>query len=98
LRPIDRSSAGSFFDGRLEFARTEDGIALWNLAQQHQEKLNLQTVIDVSAYGNRTFSGEAQINEAYTYAFMSAYTAKLQGKEPAARRLDGARGKKDSNR
>jgi hypothetical protein len=46
LRPIDRSSAGSFFDGRLEFARTADGIALWNLAQRHQEKLNLQTVID----------------------------------------------------
>jgi len=101
-KPIDQDDANArkcvkeltwSLSGDPAIAGTEDGIALWNLAQQHQEKLNLQTVIDVSAYGNRTFSGEAQINEAYTYAFMCAYTAKLQGKEPAVRRLEGADGK-----
>jgi hypothetical protein len=80
--------------GDPAIAGTEDMAALWNLAQQRNEKLNLQTVIDVSAYGNRTFAGEAQINEAYTYAFMAAYTAKLQGREPAVQRLQGAGRKK----
>jgi hypothetical protein len=104
-RPIDQDDANArryvkelswSLSGDPAIAGTEDGIALWNLAQQRNEKLNLQTVIDVSAYGNRTFSGEAQINEAYTYAFMSAYATKLQGKEPAVQRLEGAGGKKES--
>jgi hypothetical protein len=106
-RPIDQDDVNArkyvkeltwSLSGDPAIAGTEDGIALWNLAQAHKEKLNLQTVIDVSAYGNRTFSSEAQINEAYTYAFMSAYTAKLQGKEPKVqRRLEGAGGKKESS-
>lgn len=104
-RPIDQDDANArkyvkeltwSLSGDPAIAGTEDGIALWNLAQGRKEKLNLQTVIDVSAYGNRTFSGEAQINEAYTYAFMSAYTAKLQGKEPKVQRLEGAGGRKES--
>jgi hypothetical protein len=104
-RPIDQDDANAreyvkelrwSLSGDPATAGTEDGIALWNLVQQRNQKLNLQTVIDVSAYGNRTFSGEAQINQAYTYAFISAYTAKLQGREPAVQRLEGAGGKKES--
>jgi hypothetical protein len=104
-RPVDQDDANAreyvkeltwSLSGDPAIAGTEDGIALWNLAQQRKEKLNLQTVIDVSAYGNRTFSGEAQINEAYTYAFMSAYAAKLQGKEPTVQRLEGTSGSKES--
>ena len=104
-RPIDQDDAnarnyvkevGWSLSGDPVIAGTEDGIALWNLAQQRNEKLNLQTVIDVSAYGSRTFSGEAQSNAAYTYAFMSAYTAKLQGREPVVERLERTGGKKDS--
>jgi hypothetical protein len=102
-RPIDQDDANArkyvkelawSLSGDPAIAGTEDGTALWNLAQQRKERLNLQTVIDVSAYGNRTFSGEAQINDAYTYAFMSAYAAKLQGKEPTVQRLEGTGAKK----
>jgi hypothetical protein len=98
-RPIDRDDAHArkyvkeltwSLSGDPAIAGTEDGVALWNLAQKHQEQLNLQTVIDVSAYGNRSFAGAGEINQTYTYAFMSAYTAKLEGKEPAVQRLDQA--------
>jgi hypothetical protein len=103
-RPVDQDDATAreyvkeltwSLSGDPAIAGTEDAITLWNLAQQRKENPNLQTVIDVSAYGNRTFSGEAQINEVYTYAFMSAYTAKLQGKEPTVQRLEGTSRNKD---
>jgi hypothetical protein len=96
-RPIDGDDAHArkyvkeltwSLSGDPAIAGTDDGVALWNLAQQHQEKLNLQTVIDVSSYGNRSFAGAGEINQTYTYAFMSAYTAKLEGKEPTVQRLD----------
>ncbi|HZC34802.1 MAG TPA: hypothetical protein VE242_04275 [Chthoniobacterales bacterium] len=92
-RPIDQDDALArnyvkelawSLSGDPAIAGTEDGIALWNLAQKNQEKLNLQTVIDVSGYGNRSFAGAGEINQTYIYAFISAYTAKLEGKEPAA--------------
>jgi hypothetical protein len=97
-RPVDQNDANArryvkelswSLSGDPAVAGTEDGVALWNLAQQHQEKLNLQTVIDVSAYGNKSFSEEIQMIQTYPYAFISAYTAKLEGKEPAVQRLDG---------
>ena len=104
-RPIDQDDAnarnyvkevGWSLSGDPAIAGVEDGVALWNLAQQRNEKLNLQTVLDVSAYGNRTFSGGVQMNETYTYAFMSAYTAKVEGKEPTVQRLEGAGRKKEN--
>ena len=104
-RPIDQDDAHArdyvkelswSLSGDPAIAGVEDGVALWNLAQQRNEKLNLQTVLDVSAYGNRTFSGGVQMNETYTYAFMSAYTAKLEGKEPTVQRLEGAGRKKEN--
>ena len=100
-RPIDQDDANArkyvkelawSLSGDPAIAGTEDGVALWNLAQQRNEKLNLQTVIDVSAYGDKSFSTEREINQAYTYAFVSAYTAKLEGKEPTVQRLNGSGG------
>jgi hypothetical protein len=55
-RPIDRDDAHArkyvkeltwSLSGDPAISGTEDGVALWNLAQKHQEQLNLQTVIDV---------------------------------------------------
>src|SRR5258708_10247253 len=98
-RPIDQDDANArkyvkeltwSLSGDPAIAGMEDGVTLWNLAQQHQEKLNLQTVIDISSYGNRSFSDEAELNQLYPYAFMSAYTAKLQGKDPTVQPLEGA--------
>ena len=100
-RPIDQDDANArkyvkelawSLSGDPAIAGTEDGVALWNLAQQRNEKLNLQTVIDASAYGDKSFSTESEINQAYTYAFVSAYTAKLEGKEPTVQRLNGSGG------
>jgi hypothetical protein len=102
-RPIDQDDANArkyvkelawSLSGDPAIAGTEDGVALWNLAQQRNEKLNLQTVIDVSAYGDKSFSTESEINQAYTYAFVSAYTAKLEGKEPTVQWLNGSGGER----
>jgi hypothetical protein len=88
-RPIDQDDANArkyvteltwSLSGDPATAGTQDGVALWNLAQRQNEKPNLQTVIDVSAYGNKSFSTESEIGQTYTYAFISAYTAKLEGK------------------
>ncbi|HET9378058.1 MAG TPA: hypothetical protein VFO40_24030 [Chthoniobacterales bacterium] len=94
-RPIDQDDAHArdyvkelswSLSGDPAVAGVEDGVALWNLAQQRNEKLNLQTVLDVSAYGNRTFSGGVQMNEAYTYAFMAKSQPCKGWKEPVGRR------------
>jgi hypothetical protein len=102
-RPIDQDDALArqyvkemtwSLSGDPAIAGTEDAVSLWNLAQQHKDKLNLQTVIDVSAYGNKSFPAEVQLVQTYPYAFISAYTAKLEGKEPTVQRLDRSEGKK----
>jgi hypothetical protein len=62
-------------------------------------RATFSSAIDISTYGNRSFLGEAELNQLYPYAFMSTYTAKLQGKDPTVQPLlEGAGAKKGGNR